>query len=451
MTLAALPRVEPRGVPSAHDAEVALLCCVLANPTTAQDLVHLVAVQDFASDHHGFLWRAVSAVVAARALPDPILVQRELDRLAVPDPKPVADLAREYAASAFSPSNGESYAGVVREQARLRALAAAAAGVRSAIEDGQRLDDVLDRLSSAVHEAQDAIHPPAVSLVECLQEAIDDLNPDAEPDGISSGFLALDELAGPIAPGQFVLVGARPSMGKSAFALNVAYHVAATAGPVLFLSLEMPKKQLAFRLLCQVSGVPYDVFTKRGRFINDTQRSHIAEARGLLKDLPILIDDTPAQSPDAIHARVKRHVERDGLRLVVVDFLGIVRPPSGRTVNSRENEIGVISRSLRATAREFGVPMLALAQLNRESDSINRSALDASRTKPPVLSDLRDSGSLEQDADQVWFIHRPGYYTKRADELRLAEIHVAKNRYGQVGMARLQWFGSAQRFTDEDV
>lgn len=439
--------IDTSPLPRCDEAEIGLLCAVLTNPTVAPDVVHLCNPQDFHDIKRGSLWSVIVGITNAGEAPDAILVRAEVARLAVKDAPELADLAKTYAASAFNGSNAGAYARVVREKAMLRRLIASAHAVQNAAMDGAALDEVLSEAKERILAVEDERSKPTETLASVLEEAIAEIDGAATTEAVGTGLVTLDDFAGPMEPGQFILVGARPSMGKTAFALNVAYAVAATYGPVLFLSLEMPAKRLARRLVCTVGGVNLAIM-KPGRFVSDEARERIKAAHKHLATLPILIDDASAPSIDAVRARIKRHVERDQIRLVVIDYLGLIAEPSGRTINTRENVVGTISRALKATAKDFGVPMLVLCQLNRASDQINRDPKNAEDTKPPTLSDLRDSGSLEQDADAVWFIHRPGYYTKRTCDATTAEIHVAKNRDGQTGKVLVEWHGGAQRFAD---
>ncbi|MBP9863778.1 MAG: AAA family ATPase [Kofleriaceae bacterium] len=440
------PALDVRPLPRDDDAEIGLLSAVLSNPAVAFDAAHLCDPADFHDPARGALWSVVRGLVDQRVTPDAIAVRAEVEALSIAEVDFPA-LVRDFAASAFTASNAPFYAARVREKAQLRRIIRASWAASEAAMDGARIDEVLDALRSTVADAHEQRGNPTASMAEVLEETFDELTGDQPTFCVSTGFQALDGVLGPVEAGAFVLLGARPSMGKTALALNVATNVAATYGPVLLLSMEMPRTQIMRRLLAATSGVAYDKM-KPGAFLSDDQHAALMAARKRLTGLPILIDDSSSLSVDAIAARVKRHVERDGVRLVVIDYLGLVSEPSGRTVNSRENAVGAISRGLKAVAKDFETPVLALTQLNRESDRINRGAEDSSKVKPPTLSDLRDSGSLEQDADVVVFLHRPGYYTKnRADHD--AQVIVAKNRNGMTDTARLVWDGAAQRFSDQ--
>lgn len=439
--------IDTRPMPRADEAEVALLCAVMSNPAVAPDVVHLVEPSDFHDPHRGGLWSVVVGVTNAGSAPDAVLVRSEIARLGIKDAGELADLAKSYAASAFVGSNAAAYAHVVREKSLLRRVLSSTAAIHEAVMDGNALDEVMAEARERILAVEDERATPVATMQDVLAEALAEIDGTTATDSIGTGLLSLDDFAGPIEAGQYVLVGARPSMGKTALALNVAYAVAATYGPVLFLSLEMPRRKLARRLICSVAGVDLNSL-KPGRFLTDEARGRVTEAGRHLARLPILIDDASSPTIDAVRARVKRHVERDRVRLVILDYIGLIREPSGRTINNRENVVGAISRGLKATAKDYCVPLIALSQLNRTTDHANRDPKNAEDTRPPTLADLRDSGSLEQDADAVWFIHRPGYYTKRPSDQGLAEIHVAKNRDGQTGKVVLEWNGAAQRFSD---
>lgn len=437
-----------RPLPRDDDAEVALLASVMATPSVAFDVAHLVDPGDFFDGSRGSLWSVIRALVDQRVAPDPVAIQTELVAVPVGDIDLPA-LARRLADLQYQPSNAPFYAKTVREKALLRQVVAATSLARDEALDGAPLDDVLGRLRAVVSDSHHAASSAARPMLSVVEEAFAELEGSADSQCVATGFTALDSMAGPIEAGSFVLLGARPSMGKTAFALNIAINVAACYGPVLFLSLEMPAKRLVRRLLSTTAGIPLERL-RNGAVLSDEQHAALKTAKGRLVSVPLLIDDASSPSLDAVAARIRRHVERDGVRLVILDYLGLIREPSGRTINSRENVVGCISRGLRAAAKDAKVAMLALSQLNRESDRINRDANDAADTKPPTLSDLRDSGSLEQDADQVWFLHRPGYYTKRAGDDE-AQVHIRKNRDGQTGVVRLTWDGRFQRFTDREI
>lgn len=438
------PAIDVRPLPRDDEAEIALLSAVLANPASAFDAAGLCDPGDFHHPARGALWSVIQALVNQRVTPDPIAVRAEVEAVHLDAEVDLPGMARDFAASAFTPGNADRYAAIVREKAHLRRVILAARTASEAAMEGAPVEDVLDSLRATVATVHDQRSAPAVGMAAALEEAFDDLVGATPAYSVATGWASLDEILGPIEAGSFILLGARPSMGKTAMALNIATNVASSYGPVLFLSIEMPRVQIMRRIIAASSGIPYESL-KPGRFITDQQRDTLKAGIAKVRNLPILIDDASSPTIDGVAARIHRHVERDGVRLVVIDYLGLIAEPSGRTINSRENVVGAISRALKATAKDSATPILALSQLNRESDRINRGAARSEDTKPPTLSDLRDSGTLEQDADVVMFLHRPGYYTKnRADNE--AQVIVAKNRNGSTDTARLLWDGQAQRF-----
>lgn len=440
------PAADVRPLPRDDEAEIALLSAVLANPASAFDAVSLCDPGDFHHPARGALWSVVRGLVDQRVTPDPIAVRAEVEALQMGDDVDLPGMARAFAASEFTATNADRYAAIVREKAQLRRVITASRTAADAAMDGAPVEDVLDALRATVAATHDQRAAPAVGMAAALEEAFDELVGTTPAFSVATGFTALDGILGPIEAGSFVLLGARPSMGKTALALNIARNVASSYGPVLFLSIEMPRVQIMRRIIAAAAGIPYETL-RPGRFTTDAQRAALTGAIAKIRALPLLVDDASSPTIDGVAARIHRHVERDGVRLVVIDYLGLIAEPSGRTINSRENVVGAISRALKAAAKDSGVPILALCQLNRESDRINRGVDDSAKVKPPTLSDLRDSGTLEQDADVVMFLHRPGYYTKdRADHE--AQVIVAKNRNGSTDTARLVWDGQTQRFTE---
>lgn len=449
MTANALPLDRSAApLPRDDDAEVSLLAAVLAYPEVAFDVASLVEPAHFAHAARASLWSVVRGLVAQGVAPDPVAVRAEVTSLRIDDIDLPA-LATELAEAKFTATNAAHYANLIRQQAALRRVVLASHRACEKHLDGAPAQDIIDDIKAAVEAAEDERAPKPATLADALQQTYDELVGTTASPGISFGWVALDSILGPVDPGSFLLLGARPSMGKTALALNIASNVAEAFGPVLFLSLEMPRVQLCRRLLATQSGVPYDRL-RPGRFLDDADAAALKAAQVALSRLPILIDDASAPPLDGVAARIRRAAERDGARLVVIDYLGLIAEPRGRTINSRENVVGTISRALKAAAKDAQVPILALSQLNRESDRINRGADSADDVKPPALSDLRDSGSLEQDADAVLFLHRPAYYTKDRTDTE-AQVIVAKNRNGTTDTARLTWHGSAQRFEDRQA
>jgi replicative DNA helicase len=260
--------------------------------------------------------------------------------------------------------------------------------------------------------------------------------------GVPTGFADLDALTSGLQPSDLIIVAGRPSMGKTAFVLNLAEHAAlrADTGVAIF-SLEMAKEQLAMRMLCSEARV--DLARVRTGHLSDREFPKLAMAAGRLADAPIYIDDTPALSVLELRAKARR-LKRDAnakLGLVVVDYIQLMRSAEGR--DNREQEISEISRSLKALAKELQVPVVALSQLNRQVENRN----------PPIprLADLRESGAIEQDADVICFLYREEYYVEDTEKKGIAEVIVAKQRNGPIGNVELTFLKEFTRFENREV
>lgn len=255
--------------------------------------------------------------------------------------------------------------------------------------------------------------------------------------GVPTGFTVLDELLTGMHGGELILVGARPAMGKSSFAMNIASHAAVVEKKrVALFSLEMPREQIALRLLCSEARVNMQK-VRRGNLDNDDWM-RLARAVGPLSKAPLYLDETPAMTPTMLRSRCRRLMMDKGLDLIIVDYLGLMRA-DGKTEN-RQLEVSEISRQLKAIALELRIPLIACAQLSRAA---------ANRVdKRPMLSDLRDSGAIEQDADVVMFLHREQYYDADTEEKNVAEVIVSKQRNGPLGTVKLAWLGEFTTFVN---
>ncbi|MCZ6749501.1 MAG: replicative DNA helicase [SAR324 cluster bacterium] len=348
-------------------------------------------------------------------------------------------------------SNVRYYAEIVREKSQLRSLIDSAMDIASKGRDAP--EDVGGLIQQAedifLNLATDAAPRSYVALKEILTGTFTKLEEAHDRPGgmmgVPMGFIELDELTNGLQPSNLIIVAARPSMGKTSFATNVAKHAAvATGQPSLVFSLEMSKEELAMRLLCTEAKVDSQKF--RANQIDEYEWDKLAAAAGVLSEAKIFIDESPELNPLAMKAIARRVKAEHGLGLIVVDYLQLMR--AGRRTDNREQEIADISRGLKAAAKDLGVPLIACAQLNR--------ALEARTNKRPQLSDLRESGSIEQEADLVMFIYRDEYYNNDTEDQGIAEISIAKHRNGPIGMRRLAFtptfthFGNLSLRTNDD-
>ncbi|MGO9313512.1 MAG: replicative DNA helicase [Syntrophobacteraceae bacterium] len=340
-------------------------------------------------------------------------------------------------------ANIGAYAKIISEKAVLRRLIQSANEVMSfAYGGGKSTEEILDNAEAAIFKiAERRIRNSYFPLKEVIKKNIEMIERYQEyresVTGVTSGYKDLDKLTAGFQKSDLIIIAARPSMGKTALGLCIARNAAKESGvPVGFFSLEMSKEQLAMRLLCSEARV--DSHKIRSGFLSRQECGKLLQAAGLFMDVPIYIDDTPSISPLELRAKARRMMADQGLGLVVVDYLQLMR---GRdNAERREQEISEISRSLKGLAKELDIPVIALAQLNRKVEERN--------DKRPLLSDLRESGAIEQDADVIAFIYRDEVYAKQAcKEPGVAEIIIGKQRNGPSGgTVRLAYISTYTRF-----
>jgi len=342
-----------------------------------------------------------------------------------------------------SAANVANYAKIVKEKAILRGLIGSATEIiNSCYETGSDVDQVLDKAEHSIFEiSENKVRPSFYPIKDIVREsfrAIEDLFTRKELiTGVATGFDRIDDMTSGLQNSDLIIIAGRPSMGKTAFALNIAQHAALeTQTPVAIFSLEMSKEQLAFRMLASEAKV--DSQRLRKGFLGETDWPKLTTAAGRLSEAPLYNDDTPAISVFEMKAKSRRLKADQGLGLVVVDYIQLMR--AGGYTNSREQEISEISRSLKALAKELKVPVIALSQLNRKvEDRPNRR---------PQMADLRESGAIEQDADVIAFIYRDEVYNKSDDnpDKGGAEIIIGKQRNGPTGAVKLAFLDKFTTF-----
>jgi replicative DNA helicase len=340
-------------------------------------------------------------------------------------------------------ANIRHHSKIVSEKAVLRSLIRTATNITTRVyEDSSDADDLVDFAETAIFDISDQRTKTSFStmkdVIKDTFKIIEQLFDKKEAiTGVSTGFKDLDEMTSGFQAGDLIIVGGRPGMGKTAFALNIAQHTAMNMRmPVAVFSLEMSKEQLAMRMLCSESRV--DASRVRKGFIRKEEWSDLTSAAGRLADAPIFIDDSSATTALEIRAKARRlKKEHGGLSMIVVDYLQLMR--SRGKFERREQEISDISRSLKGLAKELKVPVVALSQLNR--------SVESRQEKIPSLADLRESGAIEQDADVIIFLYREELYNKAATK-GAASIIVAKQRSGPTGTVKLSFMAECTRFQD---
>jgi replicative DNA helicase len=353
----------------------------------------------------------------------------------------------ELAENTVSGANAAYHAAIVRDKAMQRALISACSEIiTSSFEAGRDVDGLLNESARMVMRIAERttgkiFRSTRGILDEVFLKLTERINRHEVLTGVTSGYSRLDEITAGLQPSDLIVVAARPSMGKTAFALNMAMRAAIQENvPVAVFSLEMSTEQLVMRMLCSWGRV--DLAHLRQGWLGDEEWVNLHRAADILGKAPIYIDDTPGLTPLELQARSRRLKAEAGLGLIVVDYLQLMR--AGRRIDSREQEISEISRSLKALAKEHHVPVVALSQLNRK--------VEERGDKRPLLSDLRESGAIEQDADVIMFIYRDEVYDKRPDNPRkgTAEIIVGKQRNGPTGVAHLAYIGPYTSFEELD-
>lgn len=343
-------------------------------------------------------------------------------------------------------ANVEQYIKIVEEKSALRALIKTANDlINLGYDQTQEVEDILDTAEKRIFDVIQNRNQKGYSaikdiLVDSFTELEQLYNQKQHITGIPTGFADLDYITAGLHPSDLVIVAARPAMGKSAFALNIATNAAVRANTgVAIFSLEMSKEQMTNRILCSEAMV--DSNKVRTGKIEDDDWTKLAEASGALSTSQIFIDDTPGISVMEIRAKCRKLKLEKDIGLVVIDYIQLVQGSSKKN-SSREQEISEISRSLKVLAKEIGVPVIALSQLSR--------SVEQRPDHRPMLSDLRESGAIEQDADIVMFLYRDDYYNEDSEKKNIAEVILAKHRAGSTGTVELAWLGSYTKFANLD-
>lgn len=341
-------------------------------------------------------------------------------------------------------SNIENYVKIVEEKSTLRNLIKVANDIiKNGYAQTEELDSIIEQSEKGIFDlVQNRNSKGYASMKEILVTAFDSIEKmyqnKAKLSGIESGFIDLDEKISGLNKSDLIIVAARPAMGKSAFVLNIASYVAMyDKVPVMIFNLEMSKEQLVKRILSSESEI--DSMKLNNADLESDDWLKLGEASGRLSDLPIYIEDTSSLSPSEIRAKCRKAKLEKNIGLIIIDYLQLMESKSSGN-SSRQQEISEISRSLKIMAKELDVPVIALSQLSRATES--------RADHRPMLSDLRESGSIEQDADIVLFLHREDYYDKETEKKNVAEVIIAKNRHGETGTVELAWIGKYTKFAN---
>ena len=431
--------------PNSVEAEISVLGAMLQDSGAVLRAAEQLAPEDFYQPEHREIFQVMAEMNRQQMPIDLVTVQAELARRGTLDGVGGTRYLMKILSDVPTAANVHAYIKLVLETSTLRKLIAACQGIsRECYSQSKEVPEILTGAEKAIFDIvmnrQDGeALQPLGKVLEKTYGIIEELAKlHGAIAGVPTGFIDLDSMLTGLHPGELIIVGARPAMGKTSFAMNIAEHAAVNKGKTTAVfTLEMPREQIALRMLC--SDAKVDMQKVRKGTLHDSDWMKLAQSLGPLSAAPMYIDDTAALSPTQLRSRCRRlMMDKGGLDLVVVDYLGLMRS-DGRAEN-RQLEVSEISRSLKAIALELKVPIVACAQLSRA----NKDRLD----KRPMLSDLRDSGSIEQDADVVMFLHREEYYNRETEDKNIGEVIVSKQRSGPLGTVKLAWLSEYTTFAN---
>ena len=435
----------PRIPPNSYDAELAVLSAMLFDREAISVAYEILQGEDFYRPAHQSIYETMVELFSSSVPVDIVTLSDKLSEKGLLEKIGGSSELIKLSSSYFTSANIKPHSQIVWEKSILRKLIKASAQISNASFEAQdEAGAILDRAEKAIFAISQSIassdftHIQEVLMLS-LNRVEELYNTKGAVTGVETGFKDLDEKTAGLQPGDLIYVGARPSMGKTAFLLNIAQSAAVRKNvPTAIFSLEMSKEQLGNRLLCAESGV--DATRLRTGSLLDEDWDKIALGMNTLSSAPIFIDDTPAITPQEMRAKCRRLKTEKNLGLIVIDYIQLMTVPGSSRPESRQLEISEISRSLKALAKELHVPVLVAAQLSR--------AVEARKDHRPMLSDLRESGAIEQDADVVAFLYRDEYYFPETLKKGLAEVIIAKQRNGPTGTVELVFLGALTKFVN---
>lgn len=441
MEEALLKRVLPHSI----EAEQSVIGSMLMDREAIVSASEIVAASDFYQNQYGIMFETMVELFNEGKPVDLITLQDRLKEKDVPPEVSSLDFVRDIITTVPTSANVKSYANIVREKAVLRRLIKVNEEIANTCYVGKEpLEQILASTEKSIFDLLQSrssgdfvpISQVALNVLEKIEIAS---KTQGTVTGIPTGFIDLDYKTSGLQPSDFVLIAARPSMGKTAFVLNLVDHVAVRKGmPCMVFSLEMSKEQLVNRMLAMESNV--DSQKLRTGNLTDSDWDAIVEGIGVIGNSKLVIDDTPGISITELRSKCRKMKLEHGLSMVIIDYLQLMSGSGGKSSDNRQQEISEISRSLKALAREMNAPVVALSQLSR--------ACETRTDHRPMLSDLRESGAIEQDADVVMFLYRDDYYNKDTDTPNIAEVIIAKQRNGPIGTVNLLWQPEFTKFVN---
>jgi replicative DNA helicase len=433
-------RLPPQNI----EAEQSVLGSLLIDPDAIVTVGSFLRPEDFYRETHGMIYAAIRALNERHIAADFVTVVDQLERSGELETVGGASYLSSLINAVPTSVHVEHYARIIERQSTMRRLISAAGQIAAlAYEDQGEADQVVDRAEQLLFEvSQRRISRELVHIKELIADYYDHvefmLEHPGESFGLPVGFADLDRLLGGLQKSDLVIVAARPSMGKSSLAITMAVNAATKSNAVIAMfTLEMSGEQVAQRMLQGRAGIPSDKLRKGN--ISELEWDHFTKASADLSEVQIFIDDTPSPSPTEIRTKARRLMAEKGLDLIIVDYLQLMQASDRRSEN-RVQEISYITRALKGVARDLNVPVIALSQLSR--------AVESRENKMPVLSDLRESGSIEQDADIVMFIYREAMYDEHTERGQITDLRIAKHRNGPTGQVQLYFDPGTARFSD---
>lgn len=435
--------LQDRVPPHDLEAEQSLLGSMLLSDDVIPEVAELVHGESFYNDTNRQIFEAIIELYSKGEPADPITLSDKLMEAGVLEAVGGKSYIHTLVNVVPTAANAKYYAEIVEKNGLLRSLIKAATEIAGmGYDPGSEVERILDKAESLIFGvAQKRISEKFTHIKDLLVDSFEQIEHLYEKKGsvtgLASGFSDLDDITSGLHPSDLIIVAARPSMGKTSFALSMAQNIALNEKvPVALFSLEMSRHQLVQRLMCSEARV--DAQSLRTGQLNEEDWPKLSAAVGRLADAPIFIDDTPNITILELRAKARRLMAREKIGLVIVDYLQLMQ--GHKRADSRQQEISEISRALKILGRELNVPIIAVSQLSR--------AVEQRQDKRPMLSDLRESGAIEQDADLVMFIYRDEYYNKDSEDRGIAEVIISKHRNGPTGFVRLVFLEHYTKFAN---
>ena len=439
-----MEEVIKRKMPQSVEAEQAVIGAMLLNNDTIQEVAEIISGEDFSLKVLGVLFDGMVELNQKGKGVDMVTLQEHLKEKGVPPEISGMEYVREIMGSTFTSVNVENYAGIVRDKMLLRKLIKINEEIAdSCYLQNQSLDEILETTEKKVFDflkgGNTRTYTPIKDIVQSALERIEKVAMSSESImGIPTGFIDLDYKLSGLQKSDLVLIAARPSMGKTAFVLNIAQHAALRHNKVVAIfSLEMSSQQLINRFFSLEGKIDGELIRTSSKLKDDDWR-RLVDSAGVIGGSNLILDDTSGISVSEIRSKCRKFSLEKGLDMIIIDYLQLMS--GGKGNENRQQEISEITRSLKGLARELEVPVVVLSQLSRGPE--------ARQDKRPMLSDLRESGAIEQDADVCMFIYRDEYYNNESEKKGIAEINIAKQRNGPVGTVELAWLPQYTRFAN---